>query len=87
VQHRYEQLVDYFANKRYLVWVGLVGTVLGVATEVLENASDTALEVQGVGIWQALPILLAFAGQMRANSNRYLDEVRASYDRPDEQVV
>ena len=84
---RYEQAVDYFTNRRWLVWVALVGTVVGIATELLEAASDTALELQGVGIWQALPIVLAFFGQLKANSQRYVDEVRAGLDIPDEQEI
>ena len=37
------------------------------------------VEVQGAGIWHALPVLLAFVGQLRANSNRYVDELRGEY--------
>lgn len=75
----YRTLIDYFANRRWLVAVAGIGTAAGIAVEILEEISDTALSTQGVGIWQALPIVLAAAGQLRANSNRYLDEVRDAF--------
>jgi hypothetical protein len=75
----YDRIIDYLINRRWLVLVAGAGTLAGIAVEILEKISNTAVEAQGVGVWQALPLLLAAAGQIRANSNRYVDDVRESF--------
>ena len=71
-------VVDYFANKRWLVVSAGAGTALGIAVEIAEKMTETAIEVRDVGVWQALPVVFILLGQLRANSNRYVDEVTAS---------
>ena len=78
-------IVDYFVNRRWLMTVAGLTTVAGVATEIAEAITDTAIQVEGVGLWQALPVLGALVGQLRANSNRYVGQIADAFDDPTEQ--
>jgi len=76
------RIVDWFANKRWLVWVGIVTTAGNIAVAELEALSGLAVEIQGtdLDLITIAPLVAAWLGQRRANSNRYVEELRDAVD-------
>lgn len=67
--------VGWFANREWAMFVGLMGTVVAYATDGFGQISDTAAEVQGLSLIEALPIILAAATRLYVWSEKSVEEI------------